>query len=238
MRLLTVANPKTRKGEADGYLTGILMLSPAATVARRSLCTSSTVGCRGPCLAWQGRAGMWSKASGEYLDSAVIIHAARARRTMRYETDRAGFLGDLRRDLIALCRAAHRHGRTPAVRLNGMSDLPSLALQMADEHPNVQFYDYTKHPKPWLRLRPNYHLTFSRSESNGAACVDAYRHGINVAVVFDVRKSAALPHAWRGMPVIDGDVSDLRFLDPAPCIVGLRAKGTARHDTTGFVLRP
>jgi hypothetical protein len=37
--------------------------------------------------------------------------------------------------------------------------------------------------------------------------------------------------------VIDGDANDLRFLDPSPCIVGLRAKGKgARSDRTGFVL--
>jgi hypothetical protein len=40
-----------------------------------------------------------------------------------------------------------------------------------------------------------------------------------------------------GYPVIDGDGNDLRFLDPAPCIVALKAKGAgARRDTTGFVL--
>jgi hypothetical protein len=46
------------------------------------------------------------------------------------------------------------------------------------------------------------------------------------------------PTFW-GHAVIDGDRNDLRFLDPAPCIIALRAKGAgARRDTSGFVLEP
>jgi hypothetical protein len=37
--------------------------------------------------------------------------------------------------------------------------------------------------------------------------------------------------------VIDGDLSDLRFLDPSGgVIVGLKAKGKAKKDLSGFVL--
>jgi hypothetical protein len=34
------------------------------------------------------------------------------------------------------------------------------------------------------------------------------------------------------VPVIDGDKTDLRFTDPTPCIVGLRAKGRATKAET------
>ena len=37
--------------------------------------------------------------------------------------------------------------------------------------------------------------------------------------------------------VIDGDTDDLRFLDPTNVVVGLKAKGDAKHDTSGFVIR-
>jgi hypothetical protein len=47
-----------------------------------------------------------------------------------------------------------------------------------------------------------------------------------------------LPSTWLGFPVIDGDRHDARFLDPAGVIVGLRAKGLARVDTSGFTIRP
>jgi hypothetical protein len=36
--------------------------------------------------------------------------------------------------------------------------------------------------------------------------------------------------------VINGDESDLRFLDPKGVIVGLKAKGKAKKDLSGFVL--
>jgi hypothetical protein len=35
---------------------------------------------------------------------------------------------------------------------------------------------------------------------------------------------------------VDGDKDDLRFLDPQGVIVGLKAKGDAKHDDTGFVI--
>ena len=35
---------------------------------------------------------------------------------------------------------------------------------------------------------------------------------------------------YKGYSVVDGDLSDLRFLDPSGSIVGLRAKGKARED--------
>ena len=37
--------------------------------------------------------------------------------------------------------------------------------------------------------------------------------------------------------MISGDDSDVRFLDPQGVIVGLKAKGKARFDTSGFVVK-
>jgi hypothetical protein len=113
-----------------------------------------------------------------------------------------------------------------AVRPNLLSDQPKLAQRLAALLPGVQFYDYTKLPKPWLRTKPNYHLTFSYSERSSWAEVEAcLAHGINVAVVFDRLKGDDLPTTFAGVRVIDGDTHDLRFLDPTPALVGLRFKG-------------
>jgi hypothetical protein len=60
----------------------------------------------------------------------------------------------------------------------------------------------------------------------------AVKQGMNVATVF--RK--VLPDTYLDRPVFNGDDSDLRFLDPAGVIVGLKAKGRARKDTSGFVV--
>jgi hypothetical protein len=133
-------------------------------------------------------------------------------------------------------RQAEREGLKPAVRFNGTSDLPWVAMQMAKEFPMVQFYDYTKLPKSWLRTRYNYSLTFSYSGENLAECLEALEHGVNVSVVFDTRKGQDLPESWMGYKVIDGDEHDVRFLDPRGVIVGLRAKGEAKKVQSSFVV--
>ena len=40
----------------------------------------------------------------------------------------------------------------------------------------------------------------------------------------------------KGREVINGDETDLRFLDKQNVIVGLKAKGKARKDMSGFVI--
>ena len=47
-----------------------------------------------------------------------------------------------------------------------------------------------------------------------------------------------MPVDYLGLPVFNGDESDLRFLDPKQVIVGLYAKGKAKKDETGFVKYP
>ena len=96
---------------------------------------------------------------------------------------------------------------------------------------DVQFYDYTKVPGRDLGI-PNYHLTFSLAESNEEDAAAELQRGMNIAVVFD-----GVPSEYLGVPVVDGDESDLRFLDPSGVVVGLKAKGEARGDTSGFVKR-
>ena len=104
------------------------------------------------------------------------------------------------------------------------------------EFSNVQWYDYTKIQARMMRylegkMPSNYHLTFSKSENNWDKCLEVLKHGGNVAAVFN-----KLPETFMGYDVIDGDKSDLRFLDPFNVIVGLKAKGMARKDKSGFVI--
>jgi hypothetical protein len=83
------------------------------------------------------------------------------------------------------------------------------------------------------KIPPNYHLTFSRNESNETKCLEVLKDGKNVAVVF----AKELPSLWENFPVINGDETDLRFLDDKNAVIGLKAKGRARKDTSGFVIR-
>ena len=223
---------KTSKGLKFGYLTAILYLSPATesglfhkSGAPVNTCPFSTEGCRTSCLYTAGRAG--------YLPA---VNAARRERTRHLVENREDFLNHCRKSIAKLVRKATKEGLIPCVRINGTSDLPQIALLLAAEFPEVQFYDYTKVPQPWKRTSANYHVTFSLSESNTQDALDALAHGINVAVAFHVKRGHALPSQFMGFDVIDGDVSDLRFTDDRKgVIVGLRAKGRARKDVSGFV---
>jgi hypothetical protein len=58
-------------------------------------------------------------------------------------------------------------------------------------------------------------------------------NGGNIAVIFDTKKGEGLPTSFWGRPVVDGDKSDLRFLDAANVVVGLRSKGKAKKAPTG-----
>lgn len=237
--LFTFGNPKTSKGEARGWLTAVLHLSPENTAGLGTVCPYATPGCCAMCLNTAGRGGIFAKGA-----TTNVIQEARKRRTALYKLDRTTFDVRLADDIARAQRKAERMGVRLAVRVNGTSDQRGLALTMAGLFPNVQFYDYTKLPvKNWRMPLPNYHLTFSRSERNAADVTDALESGMNVAVVFSTKRGRPLPHfayaGGRRYVVIDGDEHDLRFLDPhgtRGVVVGLRAKGRARKDTSGFVV--
>jgi hypothetical protein len=224
MSLLTEQNAKTSKGEKKGYLTGILYLKPQKSGGRGNLCSFASAGCIASCLNTAGR-GAFDQ-----------VQAGRQRKTDMYFDENQKFLNELVSDVQKLVKRAEKKNLIPCVRPNGTSDLPKLAHYVAKLFPKVQFYDYTKIPKPYKRTMPNYHLTFSRSENNIEDCIDALENGVNVAVVFEKE----IPKKYLGYKVVNGDETDLRFLDPKRkkgVIVGLKAKGKAKKDATGFVVR-
>jgi hypothetical protein len=104
--------------------------------------------------------------------------------------------------------------------------------------PEVQFYDYTKVLGRKVKDISNYQLTFSAADGNDADVTKAIAQGYNVAVVFGIKKTVAMPETYLGMTVFNGDQTDLRFLDPKSVIVGLYAKGKAKTDQSGFVKYP
>lgn len=241
-------NPKADKGRARNYESTVMYLAPA-TLSGREVCGDRSIGCTDSCLFAAGRGGFDPEVS-----------AARLQRTNALFEQRAGFFLDLVAEIESFVRRASAKGRTPCVRLNGTSDLPWERMpfvatdgtrysSILEYFPTVQFYDYTKNAgraiSNAMGIHPaNYHLTFSRSESNERKCLDVLAAGGNVAVVFSTatkhgKKAAAeLPAEWNGYRVIDADTDDLRFLDPRGGVVaGLRAKGPAKKDTSGFVVQ-
>jgi len=230
--LLTVgADSKTVKGEKFGFLTGIQYLSPF-NISGVNLCPFAEVAkCHFDCLFFAGRGRM------------NATQSARLKKTMYYLENRAYFFDNLFSDIAAVIRKAERENLTPVIRLNGTSDIlferqsftrAGIEYQnIFEAFPNVQFYDYTKDAKNRDKLPANYDLTFSLSGAEGFARFNALAlaKGMRAAAVFRDR----LPAEFMGRKVINGDESDLRFLDDKNVIIGLKAKGRARHDKTGFV---
>jgi hypothetical protein len=100
--------------------------------------------------------------------------------------------------------------------------------------PEVQFYDYTKHFSRMFRPRPsNYHLTFSLTENNASQAQKVLRAGMNIAAVVTQKEGTLFGHH-----VIDGDLTDLRFLDPPASVAGLRPKGLLTKSTSEFIYAP
>lgn len=220
LKLLTWNNQKTVKGNAAGYATAILHLWPDI-LDGRTVCPKSSPGCVAACLNIAGRGNMHK------------VKAARKQRTRDYFDSTIDFYARLGSDIATLTRYCERFDVLPAVRLNGTSDLNWVKTGILDDWPDVQFYDYTKVFHRLDEMRPkNYHLTFSRDEKNLRQCLNALRRGYNVAVVF----KSSPPPFWNDYPVVSGDRHDLRFLDPGPCVVALKAKNRAKHDATGFAL--
>jgi hypothetical protein len=155
--------------------------------------------------------------------------------------DRAAFYIQLANELLKIQDRAIKKGIKIAVRLNGTSDIDHLDLLqrysginfLDSFYNNLLFYDYTKNYKHVRKyLGTSYKITFSRSETNEN---DAYRilmDGGNVAIVFKDQ----LPDTWNGFEVINGDLTDLRYFDPVNVVIGLKAKGDAKKDLSGFVL--
>lgn len=223
--LITSGDAKTIKGEKLGYRTGILYLAPAKESGVINVCPSASLGCMAMCLNTAGRGQM------------ATVQKIRVARTIQLKTNPSAFKAQLHREVSAVIKSAQQANMIPAIRINGTSDLPHLAIPLAEEFDTVQFYDYTKIPQPWKRVRKNYDITFSRSETNQKDCLDALNYGINVAVVFSTKKTEKLPDEFWGFEVINGDEHDLRFLDKKGVIVGLTAKGRAKKDTSGFVVK-
>jgi hypothetical protein len=164
-------------------------------------------------------------------------------------------MAELVRDIGNFVRHCEAQSVKPAIRLNGTSDIQweiahpcirggAAHASIFDAFPEVTFYDYTKIVKRAYRALPsNYSLTLSYSGANPAYGESVWKAardtGTNVAAVFRTKamRNAEMERNTYGMPVIDGDETDMRFLDPRGVIVGLYAKGKdGRADRSGFVI--
>ena len=218
MAILSIgSDARTKKGLGMGYLTGIIYLSPSVRT-----CPFASKSCMSACLYHSGRGKMGS------------VQYYRQKRTSLFYDDNNAFLLQLKKEIDALLRKAKKNNLKPCIRLNGTSDIdweniPFLGKKnIFAYYPRVQFYDYTK--RPISDRSKNHHFTFSWSGENEIECNNAINNGFNIAVPFYVKKGEDLPDTFLGLPVIDGDISDIRFKDKKGVVVGLRVKKNKNTD--------
>lgn len=171
-------------------------------------------------------------------ENTNMIQKARIRKTKYFYDARQDFMLDLKKDIEKGIKLAAKLGLTPVFRLNGTSDLSWEKYDMLPGQnvfecfPTTQFYDYTKILGRKVKDIANYFLIFSKADGNDSDVAEAILQGMNVAAVFD-----RVPGVYMDKQVIDADEHDLRFLDPRGVIAGLKAKGRAKKDYSGFVIR-
>lgn len=231
-------NAKTVKGERYGIKTAILYLMPANGSGVNLCALAELARCIAPCLFSAGRGAM----------SNVML--SRLRKTLYFLQYREQFMRQLALEIHDYRAKAKAQGFKLVVRLNGTSDIrwenilsvgPWADTNIFNAFPDVQFYDYTKLPNR-RNIPANYDLTFSYSGvSEFQPFVNqAIANGERIAVVFRnraiVEAMLASGETFLGLPVVDGDDSDIRHLDPKGAIVALYAKGRAKLDQSGFVV--
>ena len=226
-KLLSVdADIKTIKGRKIGFLTGILYLAPY-DISGVNLCPFAKVAeCHVACLNTAGR--------GNFNN----VKNARLRRAKLFNDNRGEFFAQLIDDINKLKKQAQKQKLQAVVRLNGTSDIEFENIKVTGDYtifnlfPELQFYDYTKNPNR-KNLPDNYDLTFSYSgvESFIKFNRQALKNNMRIATVFKI-----MPAEFLGREVINGDDHDARFIEDKNIIVGLKAKGKARQDKTGFVV--
>lgn len=213
--LLTTDNKKTTKGEKYNYKTYILYMSPFTQNSKGiNLCPFASKGCAESCLFTSGFGGIYES-----------VKNARIQKSEFFLNDRTKFLNQIKTEIEKAVKK-HKGKEKIAIRLNGTTDISFEKFKIFDGKnifelfPSIQFYDYTKNYKRFEKTLPsNYHLTFSRSETNHSKAIELLNKGFNVAMVFN-----NVPNEFENFNVINGDETDLRFLDSKNSIVGLKYK--------------
>jgi len=234
-RIYSLDNAKASKSVALGYLNAIHYMAPSDFAGVGNLCPDASPGCRDACLGlYSGHAGMV-----KHDTDINAVRASRIAKAQRFMFERDAYMIDVVVATSRVVAKAQRENLIPVLRFNGSTDIPVERIKVLgnpsiiEMYSHVQWVDYTKNWRRFQRPLPsNYHLTFSLSENNHHHALRLLSQGHNVAAVF-----RSLPTSWHGYPVINGDLHDLRHLDPKGVVVGLTPKGRkAKADTSGFVL--
>ena len=239
LAIATTSNVKILKNVEVGYKTiGVNFATAESSVPYGGFntCQRSTAGWSGGGLRCAGH------------NVAGMAGIARIARTVAYNVDPWSFMRLLKSEIKRFEAREKKKGFKVSYRGNLLSDLVWLSMEIAQEFPGIQCVDYTKRIGTVERMIPvhvpaNMSWGLSLSESNFAdwhRCLVAGKFW--GAVVFDVAKGQPLPESFAGLPCIDGDVHDARWLTPKGTIAALRIKGTKKAKAiarkSGFAIDP
>jgi len=206
-------------------------MDPGAT----DICPRATPGCKAGCVTRGGLAQAFPN-----------ITASRRLKNHAFRMDPERYLRQLADQLVSIVEQTQREDIWRG-NIGSDTDL-RRAVKLANRElaarglPKQRFYDYTKMPEYLEQRAGNHYLCFSRSETNELQALELLGAGEIVAVVFHQCGAFAanaayrqrLPETWRGFPVYDGDISDIRIpgltdpprpADGAGYVIGLRLKG-------------
>ena len=202
-----------KKKNTDTY---IIYLAPS-TLSGYNVCPMASADCIASCLHSSGH---------NKIDTKGIINNARIKKTKMFFEDRQFFNDWVIAEISSFKQKAIDKGHEFSVRINGTSDVSPELISKNGQNifqifPDVQFYDYTKvlNRHKLLNKYANYDLTYSFSGDNWNDCETALGNNMRVAMVFE-----KVPNFYKGIEVINGDDTDLRYLDEGNVIVGLKFK--------------
>ncbi len=232
-------NPKLEKGENYKYFSIGLSLSPANLAGLGEMCPFRSWACTTMCLNDSGQGEKWDKAPfsapQEFRKKRTLIFVkmqdefwnltVRATRNALKKVDKMdGFKLCVRMNVLS--DKSWESIKVPEDSRNPETNKAHPNIMSAFK--NVEYYDYSKNFDRFYKylkggaFPKNYSLTFSLSESNLAAALWVLKNGGNVAIPYDTTANKVntelsrwhrLPPWWCGYRVIDGDISDMRFLD-------------------------
>lgn len=201
-------NAKLAKNNLKTY--GLSLIPHSLNSKKENLCKFSTAECRKSCLNMTGQGAFSS------------VQIARLNKADYFVNHKSDFINKLYGELSTI----NKKGKA-AIRLNVISDVDWEGEMKKNgkslgEFKNITFYGYTKNPELINGNNlDNQHYTFSFSGYNWDKCEKFLKEKTaNVAVVF----KNDLPLTYKGFRVIDGTISDERFLDEKGVIVGLKYK--------------
>lgn len=254
-------NAKTIKGD-DVYETAIMYLAPHKLSELGNTCSMAVMaGCIAGCLNTSGR-GAFNNVQLARINKTKRYFSDRQKFMDDLSIDIARFVAYCERKGV---KPAIRLNGTSDIQFETAHPVLGYSKQgnkyvvgklyksIFEAYPQVQFYDYTKiYKRVYKDLPSNYSLVLSYSEANqkyADKIIQAAKEtGANVAAVYrtkemrDDEATKSESNIWVTgsnvlyRTVIDGDKTDMRFLDPQGVIVGLYAKGKAKKDQSGFVL--